>query len=209
MNTYIFDFDGTLVDSMPAYTKAITKILTKNGIDYDGNLMEIITPLGPLLTAKYLCARFPLSMGEEALYANILKALSHMYQTEVTEKPHVKEALCRLKQEKHPLFILTASPREHVRSCLLHLGLSPFFEEILSCEEFGMGKESPTIFHLVAKRLEASLKDTVFIDDNLTACRAAKEAGLTVYAVRDLTNASVTADLMATADRYLFDFSEL
>ena len=209
MNTYIFDFDGTLVDSMPAYTKAIAKILTENGIDYDENLMEIITPLGPLLTAKYLCTHFPLSMGEDALYAKILKILAHVYCTEVTAKPNAKEALLRLKGTGHPLFILTASPREHVRSCLLHLGLYDLFEQILSCEEFGMGKERPAIFRLVTKRLNVSAKDTVFIDDNLTACRAAKEAGLTVYAVRDLTNASVTAELMATADRYLFDFSEL
>ncbi len=34
MKTYLFDFDGTLVDSMPSYVSAMLKILDDNGIKY-------------------------------------------------------------------------------------------------------------------------------------------------------------------------------
>ena len=35
MKTYLFDFDGTLVDSMPTYITAMLRILDENNISYD------------------------------------------------------------------------------------------------------------------------------------------------------------------------------
>ena len=53
MKTYLFDFDGTLVDSMPTYVSAMLKILDDNGISYGNDIVKIITPLGVLGTAEY------------------------------------------------------------------------------------------------------------------------------------------------------------
>ena len=53
MHTYLFDFDGTLVDSMPYYVGVMKKILDDNGISYGSDLVKIITPLGFVGTAKY------------------------------------------------------------------------------------------------------------------------------------------------------------
>ena len=53
MNTYLFDFDGTLVDSMPTYVAAMLRILDEHRIPYGEDIVKIITPLGLLGTAKY------------------------------------------------------------------------------------------------------------------------------------------------------------
>ena len=41
-NTYLFDFDGTLVDSMPTYVSAMLRILDENHIPYDNGIIKII-----------------------------------------------------------------------------------------------------------------------------------------------------------------------
>jgi len=46
IKTYLFDFDGTLVDSMPTYVSAMLRILDENQISYDKDIVKIITPLG-------------------------------------------------------------------------------------------------------------------------------------------------------------------
>ena len=46
MHTYLFDFDGTLVDSMPTYVSAMLRILDENHITYGDDIVKIITPLG-------------------------------------------------------------------------------------------------------------------------------------------------------------------
>ena len=43
---YIFDFDGTLVDSMPYVAKHILNFLRSRGIRPPENMIEILTPLG-------------------------------------------------------------------------------------------------------------------------------------------------------------------
>ena len=53
MKTYLFDFDGTLVDSMPTYVSTMLRILDENNIPYDNSIVKIITPLGLVGTAKY------------------------------------------------------------------------------------------------------------------------------------------------------------
>ena len=50
---YLFDFDGTLVDSMPTFISSMLRILDENGIQYDDSLIKTITPLGLDGTASY------------------------------------------------------------------------------------------------------------------------------------------------------------
>ena len=51
--TYLFDFDGTLVDSMPYFIGVMLRILDENNIKYEKDIVKIITPLGYRGTAEY------------------------------------------------------------------------------------------------------------------------------------------------------------
>ena len=53
MKKYLFDLDGTLVDSMPVYVGTMLRILDENNIKYESDIVKIITPLGTIGTAKY------------------------------------------------------------------------------------------------------------------------------------------------------------
>ena len=68
MKTYLFDFDGTLVDSMPTYITAMLRILDENNISYDEEIIKIITPLGVLGTAEYYI-EMGLDMSKEDIIA--------------------------------------------------------------------------------------------------------------------------------------------
>ena len=46
MTAYLFDFDGTLVDSMPAWETTMLRILNENHINYPPDIIKTITPLG-------------------------------------------------------------------------------------------------------------------------------------------------------------------
>ena len=53
--TYLFDFDGTLVDSMPAYISVMLRILDENNIKYESDIIKIITPLGYAAWQSEIC----------------------------------------------------------------------------------------------------------------------------------------------------------
>ena len=51
--TYLFDFDGTLVNSMATFSSVMIRILDEHGLKYGDDIIKIITPLGYGGTAKY------------------------------------------------------------------------------------------------------------------------------------------------------------
>ena len=70
MKTYLFDFDGTLVDSMPAFIAGVLKELDKNNCEYNNDVIKIITPLGLAGTADYFIKTFGLDVSKEELVSN-------------------------------------------------------------------------------------------------------------------------------------------
>ena len=66
----MFDFDGTLVDSMPTYIKAMLRILDENNISYGSDIVKVITPLGVAGTADYF-----ISMGVDEPQEKIISRM--------------------------------------------------------------------------------------------------------------------------------------
>ena len=64
--TYLFDFDGTLVDSMPTYGGVIKRILDENNVPYGDDILKIITPLGLKGTAAYFKTMGKRALGQKA-----------------------------------------------------------------------------------------------------------------------------------------------
>ena len=65
--TFLFDFDGTLVDSMPTFVGLMLRILDENGIDYGDDIVKTITPLGLAGTARHF-----IGMGLDMAESDIL-----------------------------------------------------------------------------------------------------------------------------------------
>ena len=70
MKTYLFDFDGTLVDSMPIYAGMMLRILDEQGIAYGPDIIKVITPLGYVGTAR-LFREMGMQLSEEEIIATM------------------------------------------------------------------------------------------------------------------------------------------
>lgn len=209
MAVYLFDFDGTLVDSMPTYGAMMLKILEDDGVPYPPDILKIITPLGYVLTAKYYTEvlHHPRPQAEqvEKMYALAAEA----YCNRIPAKDGVSETLHTLKARGDSLNVLTASPHPMLDPCLKRLGLFDLFDNVWSCEDFGTGKSDPAIYRAAAKRLGVPVESVTFLDDNYNADRTAKEAGMRVIGVYDASSAEYEAQIRSVCDRYIHSFREL
>lgn len=208
MMHYIFDMDGTLIDSMPSFGGAILRYLEENGIAYPPDVIDTVTPLGFLGTANY----FRETLGVTATVEEIARGLGELmldaYFYKIPAKEGVTEALIRLRGEGHSLHILTASPHVTMDPCLERLGILPLVDNAWSSDDFGLVKAKPEIYRAVAERLGASVEDCIFFDDNLGAITAAREAGMHTVAVYDDAGKHFVAQMKETAERYIYSFSE-
>ena len=124
MKTYLFDFDGTLVDSMPSYANMMKRILDENNISYGEDLIKIITPLGFIGTAKYFMQELGVKMSIEELAQKMGEGAIYDYTYNIPAKYNVEKVLKELKQKGASLNVLTASPHITLDPCLKRLGLS-------------------------------------------------------------------------------------
>ncbi len=209
MAVYLFDFDGTLVDSMPTYGAMMLKILDDAGVSYPADILKTVTPLGYVLTARYFVEQLGLPLSVEEAVARMYALATDAYTHHVPAKDGVCETLRALKARGDSLNVLTASPHPILDPCLKRLGLYDLFDNVWSCEDFGTGKSDPAIYRAAAKRLGVNVEDVIFLDDNYNADKTAKSAGMQVFGVYDASSAEYTEQIKAVCDRYIQSFTEL
>lgn len=208
MQYYLFDFDGTLVDSMPVYAGIMKGILDEHQIAYGEDLIKIITPLGYHDTAVYF-TQLGLPMEKDQILKCMGDRMVDAYTHRVPAKKHVISVLQELKKRGCSLNVLTASPHLTMDPCLKRLGIDGLFDHVWSCEDFGLNKANPEIYLQAAKQLGVTAGEILFLDDNPNADRAAKEAGMKVCGVYDDFTAEFAAEMMRENDYYIRDFAEL
>ena len=184
MSTYLFDFDGTLVASLPTYVSAMLKILDEHRIPYGDDIVKIITPLGMHGTADYFI-RLGVEKSREELVAAMQAHMIPGYRNTIPAKKNVIAVLRELKNRGDRLNVLTASPHITLDACLKRLGIFDLFENVWSCEDFSTTKADPEIYKLAADRLGVAVEEVIFIDDNYNADLTAKKAGMVVYGFYD------------------------
>ena len=208
MKTYLFDFDGTLVDSMPTYVTAMLRILDENNISYDEEIIKIITPLGVLGTAEYYI-KMGLDMSKEEIIALMKEYMLEGYFYHIPAKKNVISVLKQLKEQGASLNVLTASPHITLDACLKRLDIYDLFDHIWSCNDFDTTKADPSIYKMVAEQLDEKVEDILFLDDNINANQTAKTAGMIVCGVYDDSSKEYIAQMKEIVDYYIYDFSEL
>ena len=207
--TYLFDFDGTLVDSMPTYISVMLRILDEGGIGYDKDIIKVLTPLGYPGTARYYTERLGLQMTEEDILRKMQAYAYEEYAHRIPAKPYVTETLKRLKDEGADLNILTASPHSVLDVCLERLRIRELFSNVWSCDDFGTGKSDSKIYLMAAERLGVTPPEVLFLDDNLNADRTAASAGMRVCGVFDPSSAEYAEEIRTASDYYIENFREL
>ncbi len=107
------------------------------------------------------------------------------YRDVIVLKPGVDEYLRMLKKKGCSLNVLTANPHKMVDPCLKRNGIYDLFDNVWSCDDFGMTKSNPQIYVEAVERIGCSIENAVFFDDNENALKTAAQAGLFTVGVFD------------------------
>lgn len=205
---YIFDMDGTLIDSNKIIHKGIGEYFIRHGVKYDSEIMKKTVPLGYVGTAEFLVKEFGLKKSIETITDELKSITTNLYKTVIPAKPYAVRLIQRLHNEGHMLCILSASSQTMITSCIRRLGMGDCFDKIWSTEDFMTTKFDVSLYKKVAAEIGVPVEDCIVVEDSIVPVTTAKKAGMRVIAVYDEASAGYKDEIMCIADKYINDLSE-
>jgi beta-phosphoglucomutase-like phosphatase (HAD superfamily) len=205
---YIFDLDGTLLDSMGVWGEIDIDFLGKRGIAVPPDYMEAISSMTFLETAVYTIKRFALRDSVDGLMREWNDMAAYAYGHTVKMKPHAKEYLITLRECGVKLAVATSLFPGLCGPVLRNNGIDTFFHAICNTDEAGQGKSHPDVFLLAAQKTGVSPENCLVFEDILAAVQSAKSAGMDVCAVYDKVSANDWEKIKAAADYAIDDFCD-
>lgn len=209
MKGYIFDLDGTLVDSMWVWVDLAEVYLQTKGIKAPDNLSDTLNTMTMKSAIAYLKEVYAISDSLEQMSDDIYAIIRRRYKQEVKAKAGAKDCLRRLKASGVRMGVLTACERICAEQVLEKNGLIEYMDFIASCEELPYDKQDGRLFDLMLERLQTDKEDTMFVEDALHAVRTLKEHGFHVTAVYDASGKEKWTELCELADVSLKSLEEL
>lgn len=182
----IFDLDGTLVDSEPAYFEAGRRLMASHGVTYDWATHARFIGVSTRETLATLRRDHPDQLGgtdldtllaaKNALYIDLVPGHTKPF-------PRMVEFVDLLRDAGVPLCVASGSSRPAIDAALAAADLADRFAFTLSADEVAHGKPAPEIFLAAAERLGAPPAACTVVEDAVPGIEAARRAGCRCVAV--------------------------
>ena len=203
----IFDFDGTLVDSMYIWDTIGEDYLRSLGKEPHEDLKETFMTLTLEEAAEYYRTHYGVTLSVKEIVDGVNTMVEGIYRTRVALKQGVADFLAQLKDNGTRMCIATVTDRYLVEETLDRLGILQYFSEIFTCAEVGYGKDKPIIYRKALEHLGTTKNETYVFEDSLFALKTAEADGFTTVGVYD-RHENRQDNLKNLADYYIVDFAD-
>ena len=206
---FLFDLDGTLVDSMWMWGAIDVEYLGRFGLECPPDLQKAIEGMSFSETAAYFKKRFSLDASLDEIKADWVSMSIEKYRSQVFPKPGAEDFLSWAAKQNIKMAVCTSNGREMVDAVLSSLNLARYFDCIITGCEVAAGKPSPDIYLEAARRMKVSPEECAVFEDVPAGILAGKRAGMEVFAVEDEYSLGMEEEKRALSDFYIRDYREL
>ena len=178
-DAYIFDCDGTLVDSMPLHFHTWNLTLQEFGIPYTFGWQKFIAQGGKCLikTIEEINELCGTSIPPEEFVHQ-----QGIHYESIIDTMTPVEKVVEFARQKHaqgkPTAVASSGTRYHVELSLKTIGAFDLFDVICCREDVENLKPAPDLFLLAAKRLGIKPENCVVFEDSPLGIQAAKAASM-------------------------------
>ena len=181
----IFDFDGTLFDTMGVWDTVGERYLRSLGIKPRPGLRETLRTMSLEQSAGYFRDEYGVPKSTDDIIDGINAVVEDFYRHEAQPKPGAAGFLEGLREMGIDMCIATATDRHLIAAALERCHMAGYFKGILTDRDAGCGKDRPDIYRMALGLLGGSREDTAVFEDALHAARTAAADGFITIGVLD------------------------
>lgn len=205
---FIFDLDGTIIDSNGVWEKIDRQIAEKNHVYLsDRELRKAAAMNYDELLELFISKGMNYSINE--LKDELDKIAVKEYRYNIFLKNGVREYLEALKREGKRIVLATASPQRLYEPVLRNNSVYGLFDAFASTEEAGAEKEFPDVYLLAARKIGVFPDRCAVFEDVLKGIVSAGSTGMYTVAVYDKYSAEDAVTMKEAADKYIMSFYEM
>lgn len=176
---YIFDCDGTLVDSMPLHMRAWNAGLLAVGAPFQLDGPGFLSVAG--MSLPQTVQHWEKIHGTALDLDTIVRVKNEYFETHKHAVPPILEVVeyaRELAAQGLPIAVASGGRLSDVRATLRQVGIEQLFQTIVGADDVAQGKPAPDLFLLAAERLGVTPSDCLVIEDSPLGVDAANAAGM-------------------------------
>lgn len=206
---FIFDLDGTLLDSMAVWVKIYESLFTEHGKTMPADYLYHVNHLSMSEGAKYTAEHTDVGLDSQSIAAFWKAKAQDKYAKEIKLKPYAYEILSLLHSRGVLLGVATASNKQNVTPCLVNNGIMDFFHSLTSVDEVARGKDFPDIYVRQCEKFNLPCCDCAVVEDSYVGALSAKKGGMLSIGTYDESGAIHNAELVANCNLYFPTLKDL
>ncbi|NWF70423.1 MAG: HAD family phosphatase [Chloroflexi bacterium] len=184
----IFDMDGLLVDSESVWAIAEENLLTRRGFTVNAEVRESLIGLRMDEFMAKMRSAYQMTDSLDALMEELTLDMLRMIPEKVRPQPGANELVQYVAQQGITRAIASSSPLRIIDATLTAKGWDTVFSVRCSADHEKRGKPAPDVYLRAAEKLGVAPQDCLALEDSPNGARAAVAAGMTCYAVPDLSH---------------------
>ncbi len=208
IRAFIFDLDGTLLDSEILWVEATEMFMREHDPDVSSaHVMEMVYGKSWHDIYRDICDRIDdLHMTLPEMETALRPYFLRLAATRDIRIPGSIDLLKRLARE-YPVCIVSGSPGEDIAAGIELMGIADELQFYLGAEDYSPGKPHPTCFLTAARKLDVPPAECLVFEDSAAGIVAAKRAGMACVAIAqpDRPRQSVEDADLVLADLNAFD----
>ncbi len=180
---FLFDLDGTLVNSAPAHERAFMETLKVCHPEL-AKTFDYASYAGRPTREVFLSLGFDDEQGLMRLTENKQQGYREaIARGDVTLFPGAKSLLAQLQKKGGGLFLVTGASRVSTQRVLELTALADYFEGIVTADDVHPGKPSPEPYFHTLSHYGLNPQDCLAVEDAESGVRSAQGAGLDVVLI--------------------------